>query len=62
MKKPELTSETVFERLDRLRELLKLVDYLREFRPEPRSGQAHETVAPASVGTTADDAPPRSGE
>lgn len=44
MKKPELTSETVFARLDRLRELLKLVDYLREFRPEPSgSGEGSET-------------------
>lgn len=54
MKEPELTSETVFARLDRLRELLRLVDYLREFRPEPAvSGETHETPP-----VPADDDPP----
>lgn len=33
-----LTAEVVFTRLDQLRELLRLTDYLREFRPvRPRS-------------------------
>jgi hypothetical protein len=54
MKKSELTSETVFARLDRLRELLKLVDYLREFRPEPfGSGEGCKTP-PVTAG---DDSP-----
>jgi hypothetical protein len=29
----QLTAEIVFERLEQLRELLRLTDYLREFRP-----------------------------
>ncbi len=37
---PALTSELVFARLEQLRALLKLTDYLRGFRPkdaEPRA-------------------------
>jgi hypothetical protein len=30
----DLTSELVFERLEQLRSLLKLTDYLRGFRPK----------------------------
>jgi hypothetical protein len=46
----------VFARLDRLRELLKLVDYLREFRPEPfGSGEGCKTPP-----VTAGDEPPES--
>lgn len=33
-----LTADTVFDRLDQLRELLRLTDYLREFRPSPATG------------------------
>ncbi len=45
---PELTDEVVFERLERLRELLRLTDYLREFRPVERreSDQAAGESAP----------------
>jgi len=32
--KDELTSELVFDRLEQLRSLLKLTDYLRGFRPK----------------------------
>lgn len=34
--RPELTAETVFARLEELRALLRLTDYLRGLRPVPR--------------------------
>ncbi len=39
----ELTADIVFERLERLRELLRLVDHLREYRPEGDQRRAGNT-------------------
>ena len=45
----ELTADIVFERLERLRELLRLVDHLREYRPE--SDQRRDVHLPGGSAT-----------